>query len=99
MPKQSKAMKLNACKPHSSCTPPSSPVLEGIDPTVTLTVKELVHAVKEAIIEHGVTTSTVAANHVEIQSDGHVESKTLNRASKLEYKTVNEMYVISGVLV
>ena len=91
-------MKLNSCKPQSLCTPPSSPVLGGIDPTVTLTVKKLIHAVKEAIIEHGVTTSTVAANHVEVQSDGHVESKTLNQASKLEYKTLNEVYIISGVL-
>ena len=76
--KQFKAIKLNSCKPHSSYTSSSSSVLRGTDSTVTLTVKELVHAVKEAIIEHGVTTSTVAVNHVEVQSDGHVESKTLN---------------------
>jgi hypothetical protein len=86
-------MKPNGGKPRSSFTPPSSPVLECCEPTVTLTVKDLVHAFKEAILEHGVATSTASPNP--IQSDGHVESKkTLNRASKLEFKMVNEVYVI-----
>ena len=89
-------MQPNGGKPRPSYTPPSSPVLECSETTVTLTVKDvkdLVFAVKEAILEHGVAISTATPNLV--QSDGHVESKkTLNRASKLEYKMVNEVYVI-----
>ena len=89
-------MKPNGGKPRSSYTPPSSPVLERCESTVTLTVKDvkdLVYAVKDAILEPGVATSTAKPNPA--QSDGRVESKkTLNRASKLEYKMVNEVYVI-----
>ena len=87
-------MKLKGGK-SPSYTPPSSPVLECCEPSVTLTVKDLVRAVKEAVIEHGVATSTATPNPVETQSDRHFESKkTLNLTSKLEYKTVNEVYVI-----
>ena len=89
-------MQPNGGKPRPSYTPPSSPVLECSETTVTLTVKDvkdLVYTVKEAILEHGVATSTARPNLV--LSDGHVESKkTLNRASRQEYKMVNEMYVI-----
>ena len=93
MSKASKAMKPNGGKPRPSYTPASSPVLECCESTVTLTVKDLVYTVKEAILEHGVATSTARPNLV--LSDGHVESKkTLNRASRQEYKMVNEMYVI-----
>ena len=96
MSKPSKAMKPNGGKPRPSYTPPSSPVLECCESMVTLSVKDvkdLVYTVKEAILEHGVATSTARPNLV--LSDGHVESKkTLNRASKQEYKMVNEVYVI-----
>ena len=55
--------------------PSSSPVLERVGATITLSVKELVQAVKEALTAHGVATSAVTANHVKVQSDGMLSQR------------------------
>jgi hypothetical protein len=100
MPNASKVMKPSTATqispPNSrpSYTPPGSPTLESAEPTVTFTVKEFVAAVTEVLKEHGVTASTATSGPVESQSDGNAEAKKpIVRASKLEYKAVDEVYV------
>jgi hypothetical protein len=78
----------------ASHTPPSSPVLESVEPTVTFAVKDLTHALVKALKSHGVITSTKAPVPAESRSKEHVESKKeIRRASKLEFQIIDEMYV------
>ena len=75
-------------------TPPVSPALEAVEPKVTLTVKDFTHALVDALITRGVITSTETPAPAEPRPDGHAEpKKEIRRASKLAFKTVDEVYV------
>jgi hypothetical protein len=93
--KQVKAIQVPPPSANASAshTPPSSPVLESVEPRVTLTAKDLTHAVVEALIAHGAIASTTTPIPAEPRSDGHAEpKKEIRRASKLAFKTVDEVY-------
>lgn len=70
--------------------PPSSLISE---PTVILTVNQFLDAVDKRLAAQSITTSIATTNLILSQSYNNIELKEgVSRASKLEYKTVNEVY-------
>lgn len=73
-------------------TPTSSPVLESVEPTVTLSIKDFTHALIEAFKSHGLKTPV----STEPRSVEPAKSKKeIHRASKLTFQTVDEVYVVN----
>ena len=96
IPGSSLILRPNVANMHAEETPPNSPTEHASEPTVSLQVtQELVDRLQLLVPTKNVVegSSKVEITQVPASEDSNLEEARL-RASKVEFKSVNEVYVI-----